>query len=211
MRPHIAFVVFGLTLVVAAPAAAQWDAPSFFAPRPGEDLGLYAVNPEGGAGWGLAAIWRQEGKLSLGVRAAIADNDIIHIGSEFYGPLRVLGPQSQLMIDWIAGLGASFNGVTHLRVPVGVSLGLNLGSRGGMMIKPYAHPRVALDVFAYDNARGDEETETEVNVDLDLGADVALGQSFVLRGGITFSLSDDGRNTFGAGIAYRMPRRVTVR
>ena len=202
-------IVLGLTLVCALPLTAQWDAPSFFAPRPGEDIGLYGVKPEG-LGWGLAAIWRQEGNLNLGVRGGFADGDLFHIGAEFYGPLNRSAGESGLLIDWILGLGASFDGFTQLRVPAGVSVGLDLGSQGALQLKPYAHPRVALDVFVF-NVGDEEETDTEVNVDIDLGADAALGQSFVLRAGFTLSLTNEGRSTFGAGVAYRMPRRVAVR
>jgi hypothetical protein len=191
----------------AAPAAAQigWDAPSFFSPRPGEDIGLYIVVPDGGDDVGVSAIWRQSGNLSLGVRGGIA-GDQYSLGAEFYGPLDLLGPQSGLLMAWVLGVGATFNDVTVLRVPLGISAGIGLGAPGGVQLLPYVHPRVAFELAAYDV--GDrEETDTDFRFDVDLGADAVLGQSFVLRAGITF-----GRfTTFGAGVAYRIPRRVTVR
>jgi hypothetical protein len=194
-------------LARALPLTAQaWDAPSFFSPRPGEDIGLYVIDAEGVDDLGFAAIWRQEGNINLGVRAGLAGGDFFSVGAEFYGPLDVLGPQSPLLISWILGAGGTFNDATWLRIPLGVSIGLNLGSSSSIRIMPYVHPRVAFDLVAFDTPAG-EETETEFNVDVDLGADIGLGQQFVLRFGATIGEWD----AIGAGIAYRMGRRLVVR
>jgi hypothetical protein len=194
-----------LVILPSAPLAAQvWDSPTFFSPRPPEDIGIYVTMPDGGD-TGIAGIWRQSGNINLGVRAGL-NGDYIHVGSEFYGPLGFLGPDSPILMSWVLGLGASFNGVTLLRIPFGVSAGLTLDA-GGAVITPYVHPRLALDVAIYDTGN-DEETDTDVNLPVDIGADVSLGESFVLKVGAT--LGDD-RTTFGAGIAYRMSRRLIVR
>lgn len=195
-------------LVVAAPtslAAQAWDAPSFFSPRPGEDLGLYAMTAEGSDDWGLAAIWRQAGNLNLGVRAGLMGDHIL-LGAEFYRPFNLLGPQSGLLTSWVLGVGAGFNDVTTLRVPLGVSAGISLGTPGGVQLIPYAHPRVAFELAAYDTG-GREETDTDFRFDIDVGADALLGESFVLRVGATLGET----TTFGAGIAYRLGRRLIVR
>jgi hypothetical protein len=111
------------------------------------------------------------------------------------------------MMSWITGIGAGFNDdVTTLRIPAGVSVGVNLGT-GGLNLTPYVHPRVAFDLAAFDNAAGEEETDSEFNFDVDLGADAALGESFVVRVGVTLG----SQTMFGAGIAYRMSRRIEVR
>jgi hypothetical protein len=207
-RILLILVGLGLGLAAAAPVAAQaWDAPSFFSPRPGEDLGIYAVRPDGGDDWGVVGIWRTEGNLNLGVRAGWLAGESLMVGAEFHGPLELLGPGSGLLMSWVLGGGASWrSGWLHARIPLGISLGAELGTPG-LLLLPYVHPRVALDVFAYDLPGGQEQTDTEIRFDVDLGADAALGQSFVLRVGA--SLGDI--NTFGAGIAYRLPRRITVR
>jgi hypothetical protein len=196
-----------MCLLPAAPLAAQaWDAPSFFSPRPGEDIGLYIVDADRVRDLGFAGIWRTEGNINLGVRAALAGDDLYSVGAEFFGPLDVLGPQSPILISWILGAGATFNGATWLRIPLGVSAGLDLGSSSSIRIMPYVHPRVAFDLVAYDTSAG-EETDSEFNFDVDVGADIALGQQFVLRVGATFGEWD----AIGAGIAYRMGRRLVVR
>lgn len=186
-------------------AAQAWESPTFFSPRPGEDIGIYLIDPEGGGDMGFAAIWRQEGNLNLGVRGGILSGDHFALGAEFYGPLDILGPQSPLLVSWILGLGATFNDVTWLRVPLGASIGISLNA-GSLRIMPYVHPRVAFDLYAFD-VGGEEETETEFNFDVDLGADVNLGQRFVLRVGATFGEWD----ALGVGIAYRTGRRLVVR
>ena len=207
MRYPVLVALAGL-LVYSTPIRAQaWDAPTFFSPRPGEDIGLYVIDADGVGDLGFAGIWRQEGNINLGVRAGIAGGDHFSVGAEYYGPLTVFGPQSPLLVSWILGAGATFNDATWLRIPLGVSVGLNLGSSGSFRIMPYAHPRVAYDLIAFDNAVGEEVTDSEFNFDIDLGADLALGERFVVRFGAT--LGD--REAIGAGVAYRMSRKLVVR
>lgn len=204
------FLTAAAWLATAAPLAAQaWDSPTFFSPRPGEDIGAYLIIPDGDGATGFAGIWRQSGNINLGVRAGLAGDDNIQVGAEFYGPVMLAGPGSSLLFSWILGLGAGFdNDETWLRVPVGLSAGVALGGPGSIaVIMPYVHPRLAIDFIAVETSDG-EVTDTELNFPIDIGADAAIGESFVLRLGATFG---DGQNTFGAGIAYRMPRRVVVR
>jgi hypothetical protein len=206
MRRTMSVLGAGLLLLFSAGSAAAqaWDTPSFFSPRPGEDIGVYLIDPEGPGDVGFAAIWRQEGNLNLGVRGGYT-NEHFSLGAEFYGPLGILGPQSPLLVSWMLGLGATFNDVTWLRVPLGASVGLNLNA-GSLNIIPYVHPRVAFDLYAFDTPAG-EETETEFNFIVDLGADVNLGERFVLRVGASFGEWD----ALGVGIAYRTGRRLIVR
>jgi hypothetical protein len=192
-------------------AKVTWDAPSFFNPRPMDDIGLYFTSIEranSGSATGLAAIWRQSGNLNLGIRLGTFDlEDIgnsLAVGAELYGPLSLFSG-SQLDLAWTLGAGAVFgDDYTVGTIPLGVSLGLRLGS-GSIRIEPYVHPRAALDIIAI--GEGDnEETDTDVAFVLDLGADVNIGERFILRlGG---SLLD--REAFGAGIAYRWPRPISV-
>lgn len=197
----------GTFAAAAAPLSAQaWDSPSFFSPRPGEDIGLYVIDTQGPGDLGFAGIWRQEGNINLGVRAGLAGGDHFSVGAEFYGPLDVLGPQSPILLSWIVGAGATFNDVTWLRIPLGVSIGMDIGTSGPIRILPYVHPRVAFDLLAFDTSAG-EDTETELNVDVDLGADIGLGQRFVLRVGATIGDVD----AIGVGVAFKMGRRLVVR
>ncbi len=213
-----ATAVIGIVMLaaLAAPGAAQqisWDAPSFFSPRPMDDIGVYIsrttltrsrvdVN-------GLSLIWRQSGNLNLGVRAGVGDlnspGQTVLVGAELYGPLNSLLPGIGIDISWILGGGAVFgDNYTLFSVPFGASIGLRLGS-GNVQVLPYVHPRVSLDIVAVD-INGTEETETDGSIALDIGADLNLGERFILR--IGGSLID--REAFGVGFALRWPRPVSV-
>jgi len=192
-------------LALGAPAnlrAQPWDAPAFFSPRIQDELGLYAFVPEHGD-WGLAGIWRQSGNLNLGVRAGIGDR-LLLVGAEFYGPLQV--PDSPLLLAWQVGFGAGFDDVTLLRVPVGVSAGLELGSEGGAELTPYVFPRVALELAAWDSG-GREHTDTDLDLAVDVGADLAVSPYLNLRAGATIA----DRSAIGIGLAFRPHPRVVVR
>lgn len=205
MRLLLRLAAVGLLLPIGAGElrAQAWDAPSFFSPRPHDDLGLYAFVPEHGE-LGAQAIWRQSGNINLGVRAGLGQ-DLILVGAEFYGPLRLAS--EPVLLAWQVGLGAGFNDLTLLRVPVGVSAGLDLAGQGLPQLTPYVFPRVALEVSAWQNPAGDEETSTDLGFALDIGADLVVTPELILRAGVT--LAD--QNAFGVGIAYRTQRRVVVR
>ena len=205
--------------VTASGASAQsWDAPTFFAPRAMDDIGLYYFKTDAALSddpSGLKLIWRQSGNLNLGVHVGTGDiseiGESIIIGAELYGPLAGLGASTGLTMNWMAGIGAGFgdlgNDVSYVdfSVPVGVSLGLRLGT-GGLVVTPYVFPRASLDVSAV-TVNDVEETETNVGFSVDIGADLDLGERFIIRGGA--SLGD--RKAFGIGGALRMQRKVVGR
>ena len=199
-----------LILAAAAPAAAQaWDNPSFFAPRAHDDIGVYVINPDDGD-LGFAGIWRQSGNINLGVRGGFAgDFDVWQLGAELYGPLSLPLGGTPLLLAWNTGIGASFgDGFTALRIPLGASIGFEFGGTGsGITIVPYAHPRAVFELIALELTNDEEETDTEFDLDLDLGADVQIGERWIVRGGVSLPES----TTFGLGIAYRIPRPISVR
>ena len=203
---ELSFVfLIGLLAGSAGQAAAQpWDVPSFFSPRPGEDIGIYVVDMDGTDDLGIVGIWRQEGNLNLGVRAGVLDGDHISLGAEFYGPIR--GVNAPIYMSWLLGVGGTFNGATWLRIPAGVSIG-TIFDAGSLDIMPYLHPRVALDYVSWDAPEGVDDSDSELNFDLDLGADISLGPQWVFRFGATVGDFDG----IGVGIAYRMGRRLVVR
>lgn len=211
-----------LLLATATGASAQqWDAPLFFSPYPMDDIGLYYVNSDRSAGFdnstGLKAIWRQSGNLNLGVHLGTGDisnmGESILIGAEFYGPLRSLASSTGLGINWGIGFGAAFGeiegtGTDYIdaSIPLGVSIGIGLGE-GSVNVTPFVHPRVSLDILAITPDGGEENTETDVHFAADIGAEVRLGERFLVRG--AYSLGD--RDAFGVGLALRMPRKVIAR
>ncbi|HSK21136.1 MAG TPA: hypothetical protein VK912_18415 [Longimicrobiales bacterium] len=205
MRKLSYVFMIGLLAGSAGQVAAQpWDVPSFFSPRPGEDIGIYVVDMDGADDLGIVGIWRQEGNLNLGVRAGVLDGDHISLGAEFYGPIR--GVNAPIYMSWLLGVGGTFNGATWLRIPAGVSIG-TIFDAGSLDIMPYLHPRVALDYVSWDAPEGVDDSDSELNFDLDLGADISLGPQWVFRFGATVGDFDG----IGVGIAYRMGRRLVVR
>lgn len=185
---------------------AAWDGPDFMAPGPENDIGVYYIHPRDSDG-GVAATWRSGSGLNLGVRG-----DYIHsvfgnsfgIGGEAKGGIGAVAPP--LVINWTAGIGAlitsasdqSGAGESDLRVPVGLSIGLRLVS-GGLVLTPYVHPRVSLAYVSFNNGGG---SDTSVEFDTDLGADLQLTPGVVLRLGGTFG----DQPAFGAGLALALGR-----
>jgi hypothetical protein len=203
--------------------AQRWDAPLFFSPGPVDDIGLYYLRTDRdtdlgdfGNANGLKLIWRQSGNLSLGVHVGTGDleniGESILVGAELHGPLSRIGAGTGLLANWSAGIGAAFgdlgNDVDYIdfSVPVGVSVGMRLGS-GGFGFTPFVHPRVSLDVVAV-TVNDVEDTDTEVGFAADLGAEVNLGTRFLVRG--AYTLGSD-RDAFGIGLAYRTPRGISIR
>jgi hypothetical protein len=202
--------------------AQTWDAPLFFSPRPMDDIGVYYVRSNnaflGNDLDGVKAIWRQSGNINLGLHAGIGDleeaGDAILLGAELSKPLSSMSASTGLIMAWHLGAGATIgDGYVDLRVPLGVSVGLNLGSGGSTTILPYVHPRVSYDLAAFDDETGDEETVSDFGIAADLGVDVGLGERFVLKAAYTIGNRNDlgKRDAFGIGAALRIPRRVVVR
>jgi hypothetical protein len=208
---HRSFCAAALALALASPGAARaqsWESPAFFAPRPGDDVGIHAIDAKG-ADLGLMAIWRQAGAINLGVRAGLGGRSgdrTILLGGELSGLLLEPEPGRALAAAWLVGAGASFDGTTWLRIPVGVSVGARLGA-AGFAVTPYAHPRVSLDYVAHERIDDVETTSTEINIDVDLGAELEAGARWLIRAAVT--LGD--QEAFGFGLAYRIPRRIAVR
>jgi hypothetical protein len=215
------FVVTALLLGTAGAASAQrWDAPLFHAPYAMDELGLYYVRSDResdfgdfGDANGLKLIWRQSGNLNLGVHVGTGDleniGESILVGAELYGPL-AFGATSGLMMNWTAGVGAAFGDLgddaeyIDFSVPLGVSVGLRLGS-GNTVFTPFIHPRASLDVVAV-TINDVEESETEFKFAADVGAELNLGARFLVRGAATFG---GDREAFGIGLALRTPRPIS--
>ncbi|HEX6559987.1 MAG TPA: hypothetical protein VF021_11005, partial [Longimicrobiales bacterium] len=214
--------IVAMPLLANAAHAQKWDAPLFFGPNPMDELGLYFVktneqNLNNPNPTGLKLIWRQTGNINLGVQVGTGDleniGDAIMVGAEFYNPLR-LGAASGLAMNWSLGAGATFGKhYADLSVPLGVSVGLNLGS-GSTSLTPFAHPRISFDMATFDNPfTGREETVTDFGLAVDLGAELNLGKSLLIRGAYTIGNNNDTgkRDAFGVGAAFRMPRKVVAR
>lgn len=96
------------------------------------------------------------------------------------------------------------------RVPVGISVGGRVPLEGSLLLTPYLHPRVSLDVCG--DCRGGnipfgaEDDDFELNADVELGLDLAFTPALSVRlaavlGSDSFVLGDG--DAFGVSLAYR--------
>ena len=216
--------IIAAPLLVAPAHAQSWDTPEFYSPKPMDDLGLYYVHnteeffsakhgtyePNG-----LKVIWRQTGNINLGLQGGFGDlkdlGGAILLGAEAGKSLSSLSANG-LAAAWSLGAGAVFGShYVDLAIPLGVSIGLNLGSG----FTPYVHPRVSFDLASVDNAIGSgSTTTTDVGLAVDLGVELNLGQTLLARAAYTAGNRNNSigkRSAFGAGLALRIPRKVVVR
>jgi hypothetical protein len=200
--PFAALAALTVALAVGSDASAQWSAPSFLPPRPGDDVGVYLSTFEN---FGVQGIWRQHGNLNLGVRAGWIDSPDrggVVAAFETWGLLVEAGQGLPADLAWTLGAGAVFDGGTSLEVPAGISVGRGLRV-GPALAQVYAHPRFALIV----RTGAEDEDETTVGGLFDLGAEVALDQRLKIRAAATLGSFD----ALGIGLALRFGRAVEVR
>lgn len=196
-------LIAAAALAMAGEAQAQWDAPSFLPPRPGEDIGIYLTNPDG-ADFGIQGIWRQRGNLNLGVRVGFVDygpDAALLAAAETWGAIFDAGAELPVDVSWTLGAGGIFGDATLIEVPVGITIGRAFVLTP-LTFQVYGHPRLALLVGAAGN-----QTESELDGLFDLGADLHLGENWKVRLGVTLG----GMDAVGAGLAYRFGRGVAVR
>jgi hypothetical protein len=197
-----ALALAGLAFCFAAEAQAQWSAPAFLPPQPGDDIGVYLSSF---GGFGIQGIWRQHGNLNLGVRGGYIDDDALGgvvVAAESWGLLFRAGQGLPVDVAWTVGVGAVLGTVTSLEVPAGVSIGRTV-PLAGLAVQLYGHPRAALVVTAGDEV----EDDTEIVGLFDLGADLATAGGIKLRLGTTLGRFE----ALGIGVSIPWGRGVAVR
>lgn len=197
-----------VALLPAGAAAQVYDAPTFQPPDAESGAGFYAVSLEPGddVGDDVAALatWRTPGAdLDLGVRAGAGDigGELALLGGlELERSLTDAGGDSPLSVAWTGGMGVGAvpeRDRARVRVPVGLTLGREL-SADGYSVLPYAHPRLALDFFLREDPPAGPGDDTDLNFDLDLGADVLFDEGWRLRLGVTLGSSE----AVGFGVGF---------
>ena len=193
-----------IALAAFAPSAqAQWDAPSFLAPRPSEDIGLYVLDTDG-ADLGIEGIWRQRGNLNLGVRLGYLDtagDGLVVAGAETWGGIFSAGPDFPVDVSWTLGAGALIGDGVSFSVPAGLTIGRALVLTP-ISFQVYGHPRLALQASSVDS-----NTDLDLHALFDLGADVYLSDNLTGRLGFTLG----GVDAWGLGLAYQFGRGIEVR
>jgi hypothetical protein len=211
-------LVCGILLLPGAQLSAQaaaWDAPAFLSPGHNDDIGAYYFSP-GTSSWGIDGIWRQSGNANLDLHVGFVrtpnfniisgqtnDKTLLLLGVDFGHSFTSAAP---LDLGWNFGAGISTStGVTFLRLPVGVPIGVHFG-QADFMIKPYIYPRAVLAVLALNN-----RTSSDFSGAVDVGVDFEIGRQFVVRYSQTFSSQSNGYEAWGIGGGLRIPRRVMAR
>jgi hypothetical protein len=172
------FVV--LAVLSCAPAVAQeTGTPVYSAPYRAftrHELGISLSSPPhadiGLEGFYGFASGRNDWNLRLGYLDRESGSAVV-AGAGFRSRLLTHSDDFPLDGALTVGVGATFNGGTVVRVPVGFSLGRRFNNRSsGISFVPYLQP-VLLPTFGSD--------ESDFGVALGLGLDMRLGKSFDLR------------------------------
>jgi hypothetical protein len=158
--------------------------------------------------FGVEASYNARGPLSLfgGLNVLSGEGDDSESEDLFFAGLAFETPQIGAML----GPGASacpqvrveygdFDGLTFLRVPVGLGLGATVAtSPSGPTISPYVIPQIVFTRVSLDDL---DESETEFG--LRGGALLTFGQFFV-GGELNYLAADDSDTTFGirAGVRF---------
>lgn len=192
-RVYLAFIaVVGAIVTLAPEAEGQVFTPSYMAPRPAADVGVYLS--DGPGDFAVEGIWRtRQGGYDLGLRAGIADtHDLgILIGGELRDPIAANAPLDIALTGAVQGL-IIMDGDSG----VGFSGGLTFGhtfDAGDVAFTPYIHPRVAL-------IAGFGPDDVDLELLADFGLDVRLSRSLDLRFGFGFG---DYTADWGVGFAWR--------
>jgi hypothetical protein len=184
-------VIAALTGMTAAPVEAQLFTPSYMAPRPSSDIGIYLS--DGPGDFAVEGILRRSsGAYDLGFRAGIADtNDLsVLLGVELRNPIAISAP---IDVAVTGGAQGAFGDISDGGLLLGVSIGHTFVAPE-LGLTPYLHPRIGLVTF--------DEDGDDIGLELlaDLGFDVSFNRNLELRFGISL---DDVAAEWGIGLAWR--------
>ncbi len=198
--------VIGLAAVLALPSAAYPQrgvtpllTPPGTLPRGAQSFAGYVTIEDE---TDLFGVYRRGlgGDLDLGLRLGYTDTGDggIHLG----GDLRYKfgGPRSpELDFALAGGLQLSFaDRGNWVAVPFGVAMGTDVGT-GERAVVVYGLP--FLQVYRVDPDFGDSETELEVG--LELGAEIELTLDWLVRAGLVVGSHDDDEVSLALGLVYR--------
>jgi hypothetical protein len=185
--------VFALAASLAASGAgAQVFTPTFMAPAPSSDLGVYVSGVGGGTA--VEGIWRTRSRsFDVGLRGGFVDagSGMLSVGAELRNQIPLQG----------APIGLAFTAGAQALVGDGSAVGFQAGLTAGhtfaapqVTVTPYLHPRIAA-------ARGlGHGSRFEADVLADLGVDLGFQPNLSLR--LNVGLANAGPD-WGIGLAFR--------
>ena len=203
-------VSLAVAALVASPVARTAGAQSWFNPSfqtPHVSTRDYTLAVAANNGTSALFQWREglDASSHFTVEGGLVDADggggtkLLLGGAYAYQLTRATSSQP-LDVLFTAGAGLAVgDGADLFRIPVGVSVGHRFALDGDMAITPYVHPRLSLDVVT--GARGDDDDNTDLAIDFDLGASFEITRQLALRTSLVLSggrFSDDVG--FGIGL-----------
>ncbi|HEX6042223.1 hypothetical protein [Longimicrobium sp.] len=181
-------VAAAAVLALSSTANAQVFTPSYQAPVPMNDLGVYLSDSPGDLT--LEGIWRS-GPVGLRVGYVDAEPDgLISVGGEVRSPIATSAP---IDVAFTAGAQGLIGDVDALGLQAGLSIGKRFVNPG-LALTPYIHPRIAL----IDGLLQDDDWDTELLAEL--GLDAEFSQNLIFR--LSVGLSDQTPDV-GVGLAWR--------
>jgi hypothetical protein len=192
--------LLGVVMVLPAGAAAQIAYPSFQVPHVAEREFNFAI-ADASKTTTLVFQWRE----GVGPRSQMSfDGGFADVDRGDGGLTLLLGAQyayqlarstsADAPLDALFTVGAfarvGNDDVSALSIPVGVSVGHRFLLDDGMAITPYAHPRLSVDVW---------DDDSEVNINVDIGASFDFSSQFGLR----FSATLGEVDALGLSLAWR--------
>ena len=197
--------VAALALAPLATARAQTFYPSFQPPIiVGREYNVAVA--DGDVGTSLLFQWREgwspvsQLEFDAGVLDPDGNADVqLLLGGSYARQLARASTDMPLDLLLTVGANALVGDTFLLEIPVGVSVGHRFQLDGPLAITPYLHPRVGLQYCSECGEGGD--SDTDLGVSFDLGADFAVSPRLSLRA--SFLFGDDDANAIGFGVAWR--------
>lgn len=203
-----------LTLVAAVPLAAQaYNYPALQTPRIVDREYNFAAATGGNAGTSLVFQWREglsndwqltlEGGLATPKSPPLVKLDtrlLVGVGVAWQWVRATADLPLDLAVTGETGLWSA-DGVTVVRIPVGVSAGHTFVLDNGSELTPFVHPRLSLDNNNCGSCGG---TTTKLDVDIDIGVNYEITQQLGIRvagllGGASYAGST---NAIGFSLAW---------
>lgn len=189
------FVALAALVLLAAPiasAAAQAGAYPALQPTQVATREYNFVIGDFDGGTALVFQWREkmgdprmQFAADLGLADGAISSGVILGGSLHYQLTRAT---EDLPFDMVLGAGmglTAFDEVKIFRIPVGVAIGHRFPLEGGFAISPFVHPRLSID-----RASAGGNSNTESNLDIDIGASFELNPRMQIRMAATLGESD---------------------
>ena len=206
-----------LALVVPDQAWAQgWNYPSFELPVTTRRELNFAVAEGGDEPGGASVVFQfrnTPGRVQVGVDIGLLDRPGVDGASAVVGvglARSISSARDPIALLPTVGAYATIGDPANLvRIPVGISIGGRLPLEGSLLLTPYVHPRVSLDVCADCGAgarQPADDDDVDINADVELGLDLAFTPALSVRlaavlGTDSFVLGDG--DAFGVSLAYR--------